>query len=109
MIASDTYFWTIVALMAIGTISIRGSFIFLSSVIKITPRTKEIFSFIPAAILPAIVTPAVFFHEGQVSWLMDRERMVVLVLATGFWFITRSMFQTIVFGLFSLYAVTFWL
>ena len=107
MIANDTYFWTIIGLMSIGTYSIRGSFIFLSTYLKITPRMKEIFSFIPAAILPALVTPAVFFHDGQVEWLFNKERFLILVLATGFWFLTRSMFQTIVFGLSGLYVITF--
>lgn len=100
------YFWIIVFLLALGTFSIRGSFIFLSSYISINDRAREIFSFIPTAILPAIIAPAMFFHEGQVGWLFMKERMAVLMLATGFWFVTRSMFKTILFGLTVLFLVT---
>ena len=68
---------------------------------------KEIFSFIPAAILPALVTPGVSSHQGQVDWLFDKERLVILLIAAGFWFFTRSMAKTIAFGLISLYLVTY--
>ncbi|MGZ5278497.1 MAG: AzlD domain-containing protein, partial [Pseudobdellovibrionaceae bacterium] len=70
-----SYFWMNVAFLALGTIGIRVSLIAASAKIKISDRTKEIFSYIPAAILPAFIAPAVFFHEGHVTWLAGKERL----------------------------------
>jgi branched-subunit amino acid transport protein len=103
---SQPYFWTIVFCLAIGTFAIRFSIIAISSRIKISDRTKELFSFIPAAILPAFIAPAVFFHQGQVAWAGGKERLLVLILATIVSFLTRSTFATIGFGLVTLYLVT---
>lgn len=95
----STYFWTCTAIISLGTFVIRGLIIFLSSRLKITTRFKEILSFIPAAILPAIVSPMVFYHQGQVEWLANKERLVILILATVFCFIVRNMLLTLGFGL----------
>ncbi len=103
-----TYFWTVVALLAVGTLAIRGSIILISSTGKfvISDRMRELFSFIPAAIIPAIVAPMVFFHSGKVAWLGYRERLWVLLLAVFVCYFTRHMVATIGFGLLVLYLVT---
>lgn len=103
---SQSYFWICVFLLAIGTVMIRGSIIAISGKVKISDRLKELFTFIPAAILPAFVAPAVFFHQGKVDWMMGKERVVVLVLATILCAITRSTLATITFGLSALYLFT---
>ncbi|MBL7713873.1 MAG: AzlD domain-containing protein [Bdellovibrionales bacterium] len=103
---NDHYFWYIVGAMAFGTLAIRGSIIAISSKIKISERTKEIFSFIPAAVLPAIATPAVFFHVGKVEWLFGKERLVVAILALVLSTFFRSMLGTLGFGMVALYLLT---
>jgi len=82
MISAD-YFWTNILILALGTITIRGSLIALSSRVKISDRVKELFSFIPASILPGFVAPAVFFHQGQVNAVAGKERLLILILATA--------------------------
>ncbi len=100
------YYWLNVSLLAIGTILIRGSIIALSARAKISDRLKELFTFIPAAILPAFIAPAVFFHQGQVTWVMGKERVVVLVLASILCWVTRSTLATVGFGLAALFIFT---
>lgn len=100
-----SYFWTIISFLALGTFFIRISIIAISGKILISDRTKELFSYIPAAILPAFIAPAVFFHQGQVNWLQGKERLFVLVLAVLVSLKTRSTVVTIIFGLVALYAV----
>ena len=102
MIQTD-YFWRCVFALAFGTIAIRGSFIFLSSKINISYRLKEILTFIPAAVLPALIAPLVFFHNGKVDMLFGKERFFVLIAATAVCYFTKSMFATITFGLGLLY------
>lgn len=102
----SSYFWIIVIFLAIGTLSIRFSIIGLSSRITISPRMKEVFSFIPASVLPALIAPMVFFHKGQSEWLMGKERLIVVLLAAVLCYYTRSMVVTIVFGLLALFVFT---
>lgn len=97
------YYWVNVLLLALGTISIRFSLIAFSGRVKITDRTKEIFSYIPAAILPALIAPMVFFHQGAAEWALGKERALVLVLSTIICALTRSTLLTIIFGLVALY------
>tara|TARA_B110001454_G_scaffold16145_1_gene14516 strand:+ start:10030 stop:10362 length:333 start_codon:yes stop_codon:yes gene_type:complete len=99
------YFWTIIVCLALGTISIRISIIAVSGRIQISERARELFSYIPAAILPAFFAPAVFYHQGQVSWLLGRERLFVLLLAILVCLKTRSTVVTIVFGIVALYSI----
>lgn len=103
---AQSYFWINVFLLAAGTLAIRGSIIAISSKLVISDRLKELFTYIPAAILPAFVAPAVFFHKGTVDWAFGKERTVVLILATILCAITRSTLATIGFGLAALYLLT---
>jgi branched-subunit amino acid transport protein len=100
------YFWQIVAGLSVGTFFIRSFLIFLSSHIRINNRSKEILTFIPAAILPALIAPLVFFHKGQVEALHGKERLFVLILATGVSYFAKNMLITIGFGLTLLYFIT---
>ena len=102
----STYFWTNIFLLAIGTIFIRISIIAASHKVKITARHRELFSFIPAAVLPALTVPMVFYHQGNVEWLGGKERLVILLIATIFNYFVRSMTGTIGLGLITLYLVT---
>jgi branched-subunit amino acid transport protein len=100
------YFWNNIFILALGTIAIRGSIIALSTKIKISERWKEVFSFIPASILPAFVAPAVFFHKGQVDWIFGKERFLALMLATVVCYFSKSTLTTIGFGLAALYLLS---
>lgn len=100
------YFWIIFACLMTGTFIIRGSLIAMSSRVKISERAKEIFTFIPAAILPAFIAPSAFFHLGQATWLFEKERFFVLFVSTLVCLWSRSTVATICFGLFALYIIT---
>lgn len=99
----SSYFWINIVFLAIGTLAIRGAFILFSSRLHISPRWREIFSYIPAAILPAFVAPAVFFHQGHSSLLLGKERFVVIILATAVAYWAKNTLMTVVTGLLFLY------
>ncbi len=104
MIAPE-YFWLSVFLLGIGTFSIRYSLVSISGRIKIDDRARALFSYIPSAVLPALVAPMVFYHQGSVAWLAGKERAAVLVLAIMVCAFSRSTLATIVCGLLGLYLV----
>lgn len=109
MTIEPSYFWTNVLLLGMGTFAIRGSIIAISSRVRISDRAKELFSFIPAAILPAFIVPAVVLHRGQVGLVFGKERMIALVLATAVCFLWRTTLGTIVVGLVTLFLMRDWL
>ena len=103
---SDQYFWTVIFSLAVGTIAIRGSIIAASSRFRISDRMKEAFSFIPAAVLPAMAVPMVFYHKGHQEWLLGKERFVILVLASILAVYSRKMTVVLIFGLVALYVAS---
>jgi len=100
-----TYFWSIILALCVGTFAIRFSFIAFSARVRITDRMKEIFSFVPVAVIPALIAPSVFFHQGQTQLLAGKERFLVLVMATIVCGLTRSTLATISFGIAALWLV----
>ncbi len=100
------YFLINVALLTVGTILIRGFFIALSGKMNISPKVKELFTFIPAAILPALVVPATFFYQGQVAWIGGKERFLILLASSIACYFVRNTLFVISFGLIMLYLVT---
>ena len=102
---NTNYFYLNVFLMAVGTLMIRGCFIALSGKMTITPKLRELFTFIPAAIFPALIMPGSFFHQGTVAWLGGKERFIILILsAIACGFIRNTLF-VICFGLALLFFV----
>ena len=102
----ETYFLTIVGLLTVGTVCIRGSFIAISGKMNISTNVRTLFTYIPAAIFPALVVPVTFFHQGQVDWINGKERFVILLAASLLCYFVRSTLLIIGFGLVSLYLLT---
>lgn len=103
---NENYFLLNVALLTLGTFVIRGFFIALSGKMNISPAIKELFTFIPAAIFPALIMPASFFYRGSVELLAGKERFFVLMLSAVVCYFYRNTLFVIVFGLTLLFFVT---
>lgn len=101
------YLWTCIIGLSLGTFLIRVSFFYLYSYLNISKKTEKIMSYIPAAILPALFIPAVFFHKGHIDIIGGYERLLVLLIAALVCYKTKNMFITILFGLFVLFGITF--
>lgn len=105
MIATS-YFLSVIFFLSLGTLLIKCSFMLASDKITLSDDLKKLFSYIPAAVLPAIITPMVVFHEGAVELFYGKERFVVLLFATLVSYFTKSMIATVAFGLAALYFLT---
>lgn len=101
----SNYFHLNVALLTLGTIAIRGSFIALSGKMKISTKVKELFTFIPAAIFPALIVPATFFYKGSVEWLFSKERFMILLASGVACYFVRNTLFVVSFGMVLLYLV----
>ena len=103
---NSNYFLLNVALLVVGTLAIRGSFITISGKMKISPKVKELFTYIPAAILPGLIMPSTFFHHGMVEWLGGNERFLILLASCIACYFYRNTLFVITLGLALLYLVT---
>lgn len=103
---NENYFLINVALLTVGTIVIRGSFISLAGKMTINHKVKDLFTYIPAAILPAIIIPATFFHQGHVEFLAGKERFIILLASFLFAYFVRNTLAIISFGLVLLFLVS---
>ena len=103
---NNNYFLLNVFALTIGTILIRGCFIALSGKMNISSKVKDLFTYIPAAILPALVIPATFFHRGQVELLAGKERFLILLAASLACYFYRNTLFVICLGLSLLYLAS---
>lgn len=102
---NELYFLKTIIPLGIGTLFIRCSFIFLGNKVRISNFTREIFTYIPAAVLPALAVPMVYYHEGFVEVLQNKERLVAFVFGLFICLLSRNILITIVSGLVSLYLL----
>ncbi|WP_369793750.1 AzlD domain-containing protein [Bacteriovorax sp. DB6_IX] len=76
----------------------------MSSRLNISKRMREVLSFIPCAIFPALITPMVFFHQGQSHFFLQKERLFALFVASFISYKTKNILITIVCGLLLLFV-----
>ena len=103
----DTTFWIMLAVIGIGTMLMRGSFILSSERFTLSEKFSRILRFIPASILAALVAPSFVYHQGMVESLQGKERLLAGVLALLVAARTKNIFLTIFTGMGSLYCLQF--
>lgn len=96
---SGSYFWTNILALATGTLIIRGSMIFLLAKARFSETTREILSYVPSAVFPAIIAPAILLHQGHVDWLAGKERIPAALLTIAVFLVTRSPLGSLVAGI----------
>jgi len=98
--------WTVVLVVGVATFAIRYSFIFLFGRIDGVPsRIESGLRFVPAAVLAALVAPAIVDPGPTVAaTILDDRLLAGAVAAVVAWY-TDNMFATIAVGLLALWAV----
>lgn len=104
----DATIWLVIAGGAVGTYLLRFSFIGLLGYVDEVPALLErALGFVPAAVLAALVLPAVVAPDGTLL-SGGYERVVAGALATVVAWYTEDMLATIGVGMVSLWLLT-WL
>lgn len=107
MTAADPVVWTAVVLAGVGTYAIRASFLFLFERLGGVPtRAETALGMVPAAVLSALVVPAILAPEEAVR-LLGNDRLVAAAIAAAVAWYTESILATIVVGLVALVALGF--
>ena len=70
-------------------------------------RIREVLSYVPSAIFPAIIFPAIFLDNSGAILLEDNPKILAAIIATGVGIFTRNILATIFSGLASYWAIIF--
>ncbi|BCS96566.1 hypothetical protein DSLASN_21980 [Desulfoluna limicola] len=102
---SHGFFFFVIILCGAITFSERGSFLLFQSGKDPHPRLAKALRLVPAAVLPALVTPALFMANGYLDISLSNPRLLagVVALAIALW--KRSVFLTLVSGLTALWVI----
>ena len=70
-------------------------------------RIREVLSYVPSAIFPAIIFPAIFLNNSGTIQLEDNPKILAAIIAMGVGILSRNIFATIFSGLASYWAIIF--
>ena len=100
--------WAVIALVGVGTFLIRFSFFVLFEYLETVPAGVErALRFVPAAVLAALVAPAVIVVDGSPAVSLANGRLLAAGLAVVVAWRTESVLATIVAGMATLVGLGF--
>ena len=70
-------------------------------------RIREVLSYVPSAIFPAIIFPAIFLDSSGMIQLEDNPKILATIIAMGVGIFSRNIMATIFSGLASYWAIIF--
>ena len=84
----------------------------LGSVLLIKPErlnenTKKILSYVPSAVFPAIIFPAVFLNESNTIVQFNDPKIIGFIVSIIIGYFSKSIITTIISGLLSYWLVIF--
>jgi len=105
MTSPDTVVWLAAILVGLGTFALRASFLFLFERFGDVPDGVETaLEMVPAAVLSALVVPAVMAPGGTIT-VMGNSRILAAIVAAAVAWYTESILATIVAGLLALIVI----
>ena len=100
--------WLLIGVLGLGVYALRLSFIGLEGVVEgLSPGVERALGFIPAAVLAALITPALFSLDGSIIDTVVNLRTVAGTIALVVAWRTGSMIATIGAGMAVLWAGSF--
>ena len=99
--------WALIIYCGLITYLTRFSMIALIKKEMFNDRIREILSYVPSAIFPAIIFPAIFLDNTASFQLEDNPKIIAAIIATIIGIISRSMIATIFSGLASYWFIIF--
>lgn len=99
------YVWPVIGGAAVITYLLRLSFVILLDKFTMPPVVERSLRFVPAAVITAIVVPALVFREGQLDLSMGNERLLAGLLAAVVAYYSRNILVTIAAGMVALWLI----
>ncbi|GAA0263912.1 AzlD domain-containing protein [Halobacterium noricense] len=99
--------WLVVLAAAAGTYALRVSFIALFGRLDdVPPRVERVLSYVPPAVLAALVLPELVLSDGTLAVSLGNDRLLAGAIAAVVAWRTEDMLATVVVGMGVLYALS---
>ena len=99
--------WSLIIYCGIITYLTRFSMIVLIKKEMFNDRIREILSYVPSAIFPAIIFPAIFINDSGLFQIEDNPKIIAALIAMIIGIFSRSILATIFSGLASYWFLIF--
>jgi branched-subunit amino acid transport protein len=99
--------WFLIIYCGLITFFTRFSMIALLKKEMFNDRVREVLSYVPSAIFPAIIFPAIFLDNAGSLQLEDNPKILAAFIATIVGIFTRNIIATIFSGLASYWFLIF--
>tara|TARA_B100001778_G_scaffold209425_1_gene173323 strand:+ start:428 stop:742 length:315 start_codon:yes stop_codon:yes gene_type:complete len=99
--------WALIIYCGLITYLTRFSMIALIKKEMFNDRIREVLSYVPSAIFPAIIFPAIFLDNNGSFILEDNPKIIAAIIATIIGIFSRSIIATIFSGLASYWFIIF--
>ena len=99
--------WALILSCGIITYLTRFTMIALVKKEMFSDRIREALSFVPSAIFPAIIFPAIFINDLGSFQIENNPKIIAAIIATAIGIFTRSIIATIFSGLASYWFLIF--
>ena len=99
--------WALIISCGLITFLTRFSMVALLKKEMFNDRVREVLSYVPTAIFPAIIFPAIFLDNSGSILIEDNPKILAAIIATGIGIFTRNIIATIFSGLASYWLLIF--
>ena len=99
--------WALIVYCGLITYLTRFSMIAILKKEMFNNRAREVLSYVPSAIFPAIIFPAIFLDDFGTFQLEDNPKIMAALIATLIGIFSRSIIATIFSGLASYWFLIF--
>ena len=99
--------WALIIYCGLITYLTRFSMIALIKKEMFNDRIREVLSYVPSAIFPAIIFPAIFLDSSGSILIEDNPKILAALIATLIGIFSRSIIATIFSGLASYWFIIF--
>ena len=99
--------WTLIIYCGLITFFTRFSMIALLKKEMFNERIREVLSYVPSSIFPAIIFPAIFLDNSGSIQLIDNPKILASIIAMLVGIFSRSILATILSGLASYWYLIF--
>ena len=99
--------WALIIYCGLITYLTRFSMIALIKKEMFNDRIRQVLSYVPSAIFPAIIFPAIFLDNTAAFQLVDNPKIIAALIATIIGVFSRSIIATIFSGLASYWFIIF--
>ena len=101
--------WALIIYCGLITYLTRFSMIALIKKEMFNDRIREILSYVPSAIFPAIICPAIFINDAGLFEIEGNPKIMASIIAMVIGIFTRSILGTIFSGLISYWFISFFI